>query len=303
MTTIWNSGVSIDAYKNRFQETINKKEIKEDKREIELYDYLVSQKNDIDSNNDGRITYSEFVKSRLNITAYVEQADKELLANAKDGIDIKQALAKGADVNAKNEWGTALILAVSKNVLTILLNNGWSAKKEAVKALIEAGADLNAQNKEGNTALMIAIRNGKTEILNLLTDAGADVNVPNNKGETALMLAASKDAKLLIEAGADLNAISKGGYTALMYAAYSGKTEVVKLLIGAGADLNKKNKRGTALIIAAERGHSGIVKLLIAAGADLNAKNEAGDTALMYVTRRGHAEIEGMLRKAMENLK
>ncbi|MFC1478070.1 ankyrin repeat domain-containing protein [Candidatus Margulisiibacteriota bacterium] len=229
MRITWNSSVNISAYKNRFKETINKKEIKEDKRETELYDYLVSQKNDIDSNNDGRITYSEFVKSRLNITEYVEEADKELLSAARNGLDVRKALAKGADVNIKNFWG--------------------------------------------ETVLMIASIKGHNEIV-----------------------------KLLIDAEADLNTRDQWDNTALIFATIMEQTETVKLLIDAGADLNAKTNlySETALMLASGKGYTAIVKLLIDADADLNAKNKAGDTALMYAARKGDAEIEDLLRKAMD---
>jgi len=39
--------------------------------------------------------------------------------------------------------------------------------------LVERGADLNVTNKHGNTALMVAALEGKTEIFCYLTENGA----------------------------------------------------------------------------------------------------------------------------------
>lgn len=47
---------------------------------------------------------------------------------------------------------------------------------DAVKALIEAGADVNAKDDEGKTALSWAARNHNPQVLKALVEAGADVN-------------------------------------------------------------------------------------------------------------------------------
>lgn len=91
-------------------------------------------------------------------------------------------------------------------------------------------------------------------------------------GETALILA-SKDGKTdevdsLISRGADVNAKTWGGYTSLIEASYNGHTEIVKKLIAAGANLNAKSILGeSALYLASQYGHTEIVRLLKEAGA------------------------------------
>ncbi|MFC1478069.1 ankyrin repeat domain-containing protein [Candidatus Margulisiibacteriota bacterium] len=408
---------NVAAYKNRFKETINIKEVKGDKTEAELYNYLVSQKSDIDSNSDGMITQREFVKSRLNITEYVEEADRDLLYAVEKGRaeEVKQALAKGADVNAMTRLGkTALILAAkmqNTEIVKILIEAGadlntkgvlfsytalglaiWERYYEIAKLLIEAGASLNIKdedgitelmrvvrdnrtdivkllikadvnewgksllfmaagsgrtdiikllieadfninikdspnNKEilslikkkdkdivsllvlpillkeannGKTALMVAAKRGRTEVVKLLIEAGADLNLKNVEDRTALMIAAEKGhteiIKLLIEAGADLNAECYG-QPVLIWAAISGHTEVVKILTKSGADLEAMYVGATALIWAAKEGHTEIVELLIESGADLNATGEAGETALMQAAYEGHEEIAELLIK------
>jgi ankyrin repeat protein len=52
------------------------------------------------------------------------------------------------------------------------------------------GSNLNVQNNEGNTALMIAIKdNKKTDIIKLLIDSGCNLDIQNNDNESALYLA------------------------------------------------------------------------------------------------------------------
>jgi len=58
------------------------------------------------------------------------------------------------------------------------------------KAMIEHGADVNAKDNYGYTVLILAARNGHTEIVELLIERGADIEAMNNDGNTALIQAA-----------------------------------------------------------------------------------------------------------------
>ena len=71
----------------------------------------------------------------------------------------------------------------------------------------EEGADVNIPNNNGNTPLMIATRNGHTEIARMLIDRGADVNIPDNNGNTPLTWASDRGniqiVRMLIDRGAE----------------------------------------------------------------------------------------------------
>ena len=85
---------------------------------------------------------------------------------------VKQHLAAGTDVNAKNDDGT-----------TPLRLAAFYGHMEIVELLIEKGADVNAKEEDGFTPLHYAETKEFTE---LLIAKGADVNAKNDYGETPL---------------------------------------------------------------------------------------------------------------------
>ena len=87
----------------------------------------------------------------------------------------KQAIAEGADVNAKDLNGRTLLqLAALKG------------HKEVAELLIAEGADVNAKTNSGWTPLVVAAVRGHKEVVELLIAKNANVNAKNNGGETPL---------------------------------------------------------------------------------------------------------------------
>ena len=80
-----------------------------------------------------------------------------------------------------------------------------------MKLLIQHGADVNAKAKSGNTPLLIAsVGHGKYEAVKLLMDKGADAFAVNNRKENALIRASlfgdTATVSLLLSKGIDINA-------------------------------------------------------------------------------------------------
>ena len=78
-----------------------------------------------------------------------------------------------------------------------------------IEALLKAGADPNESTSNGTTALMTAATAGNPDAVKMLLDHGADVNVrENSHGETALMFAAAADGAAVVRVvaahGADM---------------------------------------------------------------------------------------------------
>ncbi len=127
---------------------------------------------------------------------------KKLLA----GLLIIGSTCLGMADNSKNE---ALIRAAT------------FGEYNAVKRLLDAGADVNAVGQYGGTALMGAAGMGHDKIIELLLSKGAKIDQVDDRGMTALMKAAAhtfSTIDLLMEKGADKAIKDKRGYSAYTYA-------------------------------------------------------------------------------------
>ena len=152
---------------------------------------------------------------------------------------------------------------------------------ECVTVLVEIGTDMNHKINGLMTLLEIAVRNGKVEIVKVLTDAGADVNTATTESMLVIAVRYGHTAvvKALIDAGANVNPSFLNGRNPLPAAVLYKKTECLKMLIDAGADVNEKNNK-VAWEIAAGCGDHQCMSLLIGAGADVNHRDDTGKSAL-----------------------
>ncbi len=147
---------------------------------------------------------------------------------------------------------------------------------EAVRALLEQGADVNAAQGDGMTALHWAAESRNAEMADLLIAAGANLAAVTRLGDyTALHLAAKAGSgpvvRALSTAGADIHAVtSTGGATPLHFAAASGNGEAVTALLDHGADPDVREAAWgqTPLMFTAATGRVDAIRALLDGGAD-----------------------------------
>ena len=94
---------------------------------------------------------------------------------------LEEALAAGADVNARDDKGwTPLMYVVDKGYVLL------------VEPLLQAKADPGVRAPDGATALFMAAAHGHSEIIEPLMKAGADPTIKGPKGKTATEVAQAR---------------------------------------------------------------------------------------------------------------
>ncbi|STX52092.1 ankyrin 3 [Legionella busanensis] len=172
-----------------------------------------------------------------------------------------------------------------------------------VEELIDQGTEVNIADSDGDTPLLMALKNHYLQVASYLIASKANVNLANNDGITPLHMAANFGhlplIKQLTDEGAKVNVVDNDGLTPLHTAAREGQVEISKYLIQAGADLFLTTKLGnTPLSIAAANNDLAIVKRLIkyfiktknVAALNLTA-NEYKITLLHLSAAKGHSKV------------
>ena len=169
-----------------------------------------------------------------------------------------------------------------------------------LKDLLNQKGNAGAADNRGITPLMYAAQAGSAEAMRILIDHGADVNAQNDFGSTALMWSVSDPSKvrLLLDHGAQANMAAKSGRTPLITAAFTNPSaEVVRLLIAKGAKVDVMDSRHvTPLYAATFANDTATVRLLLAAGADLDTPDTfVGLTPLMNAAGNRNLEVVKLL--------
>lgn len=127
---------------------------------------------------------------------------------------------------------------------------GWS---DHVFTLAKSSLDLDAQNQNGETALLVACRQGHEMVTRYLLECGASVN----------------------------KELRRDGSSPLLVACKAGHLNIVHLLLAWHAEVDQPNKDlVTPLIAAVKYGHEDVVKVLLSAEVRVNQRTLHGESAL-----------------------
>ena len=122
----------------------------------------------------------------------------------------------------------------NKSGYSPLIIAGYRNQLEAVKVLLELGANVNAISEDG-TVLTAACYKSNTELVKILLAHHADVNVKNSAGTTPLMFAIMSEneevVKLLIKHGADIQAKDNSNKSIIEFAKNCDNLAIKQLFI------------------------------------------------------------------------
>ena len=146
---------------------------------------------------------------------------------------------------------------------------------KAIHLLVRAGASVNDRFTDGNTPLITALEQSRSDydlsVPDLLLTLGANPSASTMSGTTPLMMAAQLDFPnfivRLLAVGVDTNALDKNGNTALHYA---DNSEIIKMLLENGAQvhfINDQNESALCRVLYdGEPVHHSSPSLLLQAG-------------------------------------
>jgi ankyrin repeat protein len=179
----------------------------------------------------------------------------------------------------------------------------------AIARLASAGEKVNAKDGRGRTPLHVAAFMKQRDAMKALVDAGAEPNALDADRYDAVTIAAVADDPATMGAALELgnratNVTSRYDGTALIAAAHLGHVEVVRMLIKAGAPLDHVNNLGwTALIESIVLGdggtrHTATLAALVEAGANVDIADRQGLSPLHLAEARGYREMAEILKAA-----
>ncbi|HEY6401721.1 MAG TPA: ankyrin repeat domain-containing protein, partial [Blastocatellia bacterium] len=157
---------------------------------------------------------------------------------------IELLLSSDVSINEETRFGPPL-LAAARYQWLYTGDRGFQDSENAVKILMEKGADPNTRDKDGRNALMVMSMEFRPA--SIRGDRGGIRAVPSfvsiEDGKYVELIGGA-----LLQAGCDVNAADKDGRTPLMYAARYNRFPAADLLLKAGANIKAKDKDGkTAL--------------------------------------------------------
>lgn len=214
------------------------------------------------------------------------------------GSHIVSSLRSRKKSSGPQQEGLALLTSQDEQGMTPLHYAAQLGYSKALGVLLEKSADPNARDEQGWTVLHWACKGGYKECIDILY-AITDYEVHRTSLKaTPLVLAIHEGrlevVKLLCAKGVDVSQCDDTGLSYLHLAALSGNAALVKELCAMdGIDVNAQTKNGmTPLHFAALEGYEDAMKILYACAANPNLKDSLGRTPLYALVEETIKKVE-----------
>jgi ankyrin repeat protein len=215
--------------------------------------------------------------------AWAQQAaDIHRAATATDTVELQKILDADGEAWKRTDKAGNQALHVA----------AWGGHADAVKLLLDRGAEVDARGFDDWTALHFAASKDHAEVCKLLLEAGADREALNGVSRTAMQMAGEKAREVIGKF-----VMSTAGADEYLRAVFEGKLEEVKRLLEENPRLIDAKAAGvTALMMACISKNPAMIRLLLEKGADVNVLSDSehanfrGTSALSFSCGIGHVE-------------
>lgn len=185
------------------------------------------------------------------------------------------------------------------------------ASWEEIDSALSSGAAIDATDTHGRTAILIAAKAGRLDVMGKLIAAGADIDLQDqiclNPFLWGCISGNLELVKLMVAAGTDLERTTRFYGKGIHPAAEKGHVEVTRFLCEeTDINVNHTNLLGWTPLLEAVMLRDGgpaqqeIVRLLLAAGADPGMVDAYGVTPLQHAQKLGFAELATILEAATD---
>jgi ankyrin repeat protein len=157
------------------------------RRDLKTAKVLLELGANIDIENFDGWTARKWVLSESD-PAFLEAFGIEKPEGHDSGLKVEGGVAKEDPHSA----GRPATSSVGQAFWTVFMRAAASGDIETVRRLIDDGVEINGQSPNGTTALMAAIKNGRSEIACELVELGADLAICDQDGLNAIIWAQKK---------------------------------------------------------------------------------------------------------------
>lgn len=172
-----------------------------------------------------------------------------------------------------------------------------------LKTQIADGFDVNKCDADGNSPLLLAAANRRSDLMYVLLENGADPNFVKEPGVTALGIACMFDdwsmIDLLITHGADVNYCAPNGESTLSMACAQSAVNAVQMLLAANAKIDVRDEKGITPLLHTVMHNTenslSIARMLLEKGANVNFGMPNGFTPLMGAVQMNDMDIALLL--------
>jgi ankyrin repeat protein len=203
---------------------------------------------------------------------------------------IRLLVESGVDVNHSTPDGSALAFAT------------LSDNTDAVQTLLKLGARVDLPHMKAPQPLAWAVMAERPDNLHVLLEAGADPLCQSGDGPSALAMACKLGRYQMVEkllAAIQDHSRLASSAEPLKAAVLAGHAAIVRLLLAAGVPVNIRGQHDvTPLHDAVRQDSVEVVQVLLETGAEVNAKDKAGYTPLHNATETNkHQHIPLLIQK------